>query len=297
MRKKRELFFVQETRLVKFGKIFSRSRPARLEDPFELLPLCRGLGLEAKAPAILSACLPSVAIDIAEPRNDLPHSGSCLGGYPALPDNFEWPRQSDGEPMKFLGQFTCSELTLAKLTGLPEEGLLSIFLDTFDDEANEVFVYHFSLKQDLLRRQGPRDLGERPAFRPTFHPIPSLPRPGSIEYTQLALDEDEQDAYYQLLIELEESLEPCQLRCGGHPPFCDEDGCYPEQGGEREWSFFLALRDIEELELVWPETGAVMIWAPKGVPISNIGTATLTWQTVDDWEEEDDDDEETDEER
>lgn len=290
---------------MRFGKIFGRSRPPRIEDPFELLPLCREVGLEAKAAQLAGACRPSVAIDPAERRADLPHSGSSLGGPPALPDRFPWPRNDDGEPLHFLAQFACSELALAKLTGLPEEGLISVFLDALEDEPHEVRVYHFSLKSDLMRRPTPAELVERPAFRPSFHTIPSLPRPGSPEYRALALDEEEQDAYYQLLLELEESLQPCHLRCGGHPPFCQEDGCYPSDGGARAWDFFLALRDIEVLDVTWPETGAIMIWLPKAQRFSHSGEATLTWQDVDDdWDddtedatdsEEDNDDDDDDE--
>jgi hypothetical protein len=280
---------------VKFGKIFGRPEPPRLNDPFALLPLCRALGLTAEAPAIIASCRPSVAIDLSGPRALLPHTGSYLGGHPALPDRFAWPRSSQGEPMKFLGQFSCSELVLAKLSGLPEEGLLSIFLDVLDDEPGEAQIYHFSLKQDLLRRPPPDSLSDGSAYRPVFHTIPSLPRPASPEYQALGMSEDAQDAYYQLLLEVEENIEPCQLRCGGHPPFSEEEGCYPEQGGAQEWSFFLAVRDIEELGVLWPETGCAMLWVPRsleGGPGTLDGRAELTWQTVDDWEDEDEEEDE-----
>lgn len=283
----------EEKTWVKFGKMFGRPEPPRLDDPFGLLPLCQSLGLQGEAPAILAACRPSVAIDVSGPRALLSHSGSYLGGHPALPDRFGWPRDSQGEPMKFLGQFSCPELALAKLSGLPEEGLLSVFIDVLDNEPGEARIFHFSLKQDLLRRPPPDSLSDGLAFRPTFHTIPSLPRPASPQYQALQLGEDAQDAYYQLLLDIEESLQPCQLRCGGHPPFSDEEGCYPEDGGPERWEFFLAVRDIDELEVVWPETGCAMLWIPRdGLD----GRAELTWQTVDEWEDEDEDDEEEEEE-
>lgn len=207
--------------------------------------------------------------------------------------------------MRFLGQFACSELALAKLPGLPEEGLLSVFINVLDDEPAETHVYHFSLKQDLLRRAPPDQESDSTAYRPSFFTIPSLPRPGSLEYQALSLSEDAEDAYYQLLVEIEESLEPCQLRCGGHPPFSDDEGCYPEDGSANEWEFFLAVRDVEELDLVWPEMGCAMIWVTKGESRFVDGRAEVTWQTVDDeWDDEttdedegdaeEDDDEETD---
>jgi hypothetical protein len=276
---------------VKFGKLFGKSEPPKFEDPFALLPLCQGLGLQAEARAIIASCRPAVAIDLLRPRTQLSHSGSSLGGHPALPDRFPWPCDSEGQPMKFLGQFSCSEPALAKLEGLPEEGLISIFLDAIDDEPGEAHVYHFSLKQDLLRRPPPEKRSDASAYRPAFHTIPSLPRPGSPEYEALALSEEAQDAYYQLLVEVEESLEPCQIRCGGHPPFSDEEGCYPEEGGPAEWQFFLAVRDIDELEVCWPELGCAMLWIPRGSQRFVDGRAELTWQTVDEWEEEEEEDE------
>lgn len=281
---------------MRFGKLFGNPEPPKFEDPFGLLPLCHSLGLESEARAILKACRPAVAIDVTGTRTQLPHTGSCLGGHPALPDRFGWPRDSEGEPLKFLGQFSCSELALAKLSGLPEEGLISVFIDVLDDEPAETRIYHFSLKKDLLRRPPPDSLSDGGAYRPAFHTIPSLPRPGSVEYQALHLSEDAQDAYYQLLVEVEESLEPCQLRCGGHPPFSDEDGCYPEDGGSEHWEFFLAVRDIEELDLAWPETGCAMLWIPRHKERFQEGRAELTWQTVDEWEEEEEEDEDEEEE-
>ena len=275
--------------------MFGQSEPPRFDDPFGLLPLCQALGLAAEAKTILRACRPSVAVDLAETRPDLPHTGSYLGGDPALPERFGWPRDAEGEPLKFLGQFACSELSLARLTGLPEEGLISIFLDALDDEPGLAHVYHFSLTLDLMRRPPPGAF-PGPGYRATFHTIPSLPRPGSPEYQKLGLDEDGEDAYYQLLLEVEDSVQPCHLRCGGHPPFSDEEGCYPEEGGAEEWDFFLAVRDVEELGVAWPETGAAMLWIPKVKPFA-AGRAELTWQSVDDeWDEDEDEDEEEDDE-
>jgi hypothetical protein len=279
---------------VKFGKIFGQPEPSRLEDPFGILPLCQNLGLAQEARSILKTCRPSVAIDVAEPRSDLSHTASYLGGRPALPHGFGWPRDSEGEPLKFLGQLSCSELSLARLAGLPDQGLLSVFMDALDDEPGVAHVYYFSLEKDLSRRpQLPGSPSAGAAYRPTFHTIPSLPRPGSLEYDKLRLSEDGEDAYYQLLLEIENSLEPCQLRCGGHAPFSDEQGCYPERGGGEEWDFFLAVRDVDELGVAWPETGAAMLWIPRTGPAED-GRAELTWQVV--WDDDEDDDEDDDDE-
>ncbi len=269
--------------------------PTRFGDPFGLLPLCQSLGLSNKAKAILKVCQPSVAIDLAEERPDLSHTASYLGGHPAFPERFPWPLTSSGEPMRFVGQFSCTELSLAQLSGFPEEGLISIFLDVLDDEPSEVRVFHFSLKRDLIRRPPPGENLEPSAFRANFTTIPSLPRPGSLEYEKLNLSDDEVDSYYQLLLEIEESLEPAEFRCSGHPPFSDEEGCYPEAGEPSDWDFFLAIRDVESLGIAWPETGCAMLWIPHTQGRFQDGQAELTWQTIEvDWD--DDDDEETEDE-
>lgn len=289
---KREPVSVPEELSVKFRKMLGLPGPTRFGDPFGLLPLCQSLGLGDKSKAILKVCRASVAIDAAEERPDFSHTSSYLGGHPALPERFTWPLAQTGVPLKFVGQLACSELSLAQLSGFPEEGLISIFLDTLDDEPSVVKVYHFSLKRDLVRQAPPGESLVHSAFRANFATIPSLPRPGSAEYEKLAFSEDESDAYYQLLIELEESLEPAELRCSGHPPFSDEDGCYPETGVPSDWEFFLAVRDVETLGISWPETGCAMLWIPKSEGRFVDGQAELTWQTIEvDWDDEEDEDE------
>ncbi len=289
---KREPVSVQEELSVKFRKMLGLPGPTRFGDPFGLLPLCQSLGLGDKSKAILKLCRPSVAIDAAGKRPDLSHTSSYLGGHPALPEQFTWPVDESGSPLKFVGQLSCSELSLAQLSGFPEEGLISIFLDVFDDEPSVAKVYHFSLKRDLVRKAPPGENLEHSALRANFSTIPSLPRPGSLEYEKLALTEDESDSYYQLLVELEESLEPAELRCSGNPPFSDEDGCYPDSGVPSDWEFFLAVRDVEALGISWPETGCAMLWVPKSDGRFTDGQAELTWQTIEvDWDDEEDEDE------
>lgn len=289
-----------------FDKLFGRSEPKKLEDPFGLRPYCLELGLSQYVISLQKSCRPSVAVALAEARQDLPHTASRLGGYPALPDRFEWPLNENDVPLKFLGQFTCGELSLAKLDGLPEEGLISIFLDCLDDEPNVAMVFHFSLKRDLLRRAPPRGPGPHPttsppsAYRPVFRTVPSLPYPGSKAFERLEIQDEDLDAYEELLLNVEHSLDPYQIRCGGHAPQEDMELDTPETEEAGSWEFFLALRDIEDLEILWPEAGCAVIWLPTGSARFVEGIAEITWQPFDDdWneeaeEEEADEDEEDD---
>lgn len=58
-----------------------------------------------------------------------PHAGpptnSHFGGLPRLPENYEWPRTSDGTPLHFLAQIDCADIRVK--TALPERGLLFFF--------------------------------------------------------------------------------------------------------------------------------------------------------------------------
>ncbi len=281
-----------------FDKLFGRSEPRKDEDPFGLRPYCLELGLGKCMTNLQRAVRPSVTIALAEARPDLPHTASRLGGFPALPDRFEWPLTEAGIPMRFLGQFTCVELSLAKLDGLPEEGLISVFLDCIDDEPSVAKVFHFSLKRDLLRRAPPLSMGPdtsaSPAHRPVFRTVPSLPHPSSAAFESLELSEEDLDAYEELLLNIEHSLDPYQIRCGGHAPQGDID---PEsfESSDVSWEFFLSVRDIEDLEILWPEAGCAVIWLPTGTTRFKEGQAEVTWEPFeDDWTEEGDDETEED---
>ncbi len=258
------------------------------EDPFELFPLLEELGLEEHGEAILKACRPCVELELAEFNKELPHTASRLGGHPALPDKFDWPQSGEGEPMVFLGQFTCQELSLAKYPNLPDEGLISVFLDTLEDEPEECQIFYLSLKRDLVRVRPPDSrFEEKLAYRPVFKTGPSLPPIASPEFLALGLDSDLYQDYEEVLDEVEQRRDSTTLQCGGHAPFRSPVGAYPEEG---DWEFFLAVHDVEELGINWAEGGCAYLWLPLPDRFQE-GQASLTWQTGDEWEEEDEDEE------
>lgn len=249
--------------------------------------------MEEHGEAILKVCRPCVEIELAEFNKELPHTASRLGGHPALPDKFEWPTSSQGEPMVFVGQLTCQELTLARYPGLPDEGLISIFLDTLDDEPEECQIFHLSLKRDLVRVRPPQArFEEKVAYRPVFKTGPSLPPISSEEFLALELHSDSYQDYEELLDEVEQRRDATALQCGGYPPFRSPVDGYPEEG---EWEFFLAIHDLEELGIEWAEGGCAYLWLPLPERLQD-GLASLTWQTGDEWDVEDDDDDEEEEE-
>lgn len=187
--------------------------------------------------------------------------------------------------MLFWGQLACPDLALAKLTGLPDEGLLSLFVDTFEDAPQEARVYHLSWQQDLTTRTSPLGLSRTASFRPVFSTIPSLPHREHPDFRRLGLPSKTEAQYEQLLWDLEVCLRPCPVRCGGYPPYPFDSSLYPEEDPTDDWRFFLALGDLEELELSWPETGFALLWLPQDPSLQEPGRAELTWLPI--WDDED----------
>ncbi len=70
---------------------------------------------------------------------------SKVGGVPYLPLGEEWPLDGAGDPLAFLAQIDCADLT--PLPGFPHEGLLQFFIGTdiamgADDQENGFRVYY-----------------------------------------------------------------------------------------------------------------------------------------------------------
>lgn len=272
------------------GKIFGRSDQSPIPgDYFGLGALCEKHGLARKSKKIVTASRHAVEIRLAEFNCTLPHVASRVGGHPALPDDEAWPISVDGDPMVFLAQFTCDELANERYEGLPDEGLISIFLDTMDAEPSEARVYHYSLTRDMRRRPPPNaSTTEKMAYRPTFQAIISIPRPDSREYGALKLSKEEKESYNDLLDELDDSLDNSALQLGGHPPYRLEKEAIPSVD-DGNWEFFLAVHDVEELFVSWPEGGCAFVWIPPLDTRFRRGRAALTWQVLeDDWSEDED---------
>lgn len=272
------------------GKIFGQGDRRPIPgDHFGLGELCYKHNLYHKARKIVQASRNAVEIRLAELDCDLAHIASKVGGHPALPDDVEWPISNEGDPMVFLAQFSCGDLANERYEGLPDEGLISVFLNSMAQEPNEARVYHYSLTRDMRRRAPPNSAAtEKIAYRPTFHAITSIPRPDSQEFDKLKLNDEEKENYNELLDELDECLDSSALQLGGHPPYRLEEEAVPEVD-DGNWEFFLAVHDVEELFVSWPEGGCAFVWVPPIDTRFRRGRAALTWQVFEDddeWEEE-----------
>jgi Domain of unknown function (DUF1963) len=281
------------------GKLFGRGHERTIPgDHFGLGALCDRHNLGHKALKIVKSSRNAVEIRLTEFNCQLAHIASRVGGHPALPDDVDWPISNDGAPMIFLAQFSCGELSTERYEGLPDEGIISVFLDTMDSEPSEARVFHYSLTRDMRRRAPPNaPATEKMAYRPTFHAIITIPRPDSSAYSDLELDEEEKSNYTRLLDELDQCLDASALQLGGHPPYRLEREDVPGVD-DGNWEFFLAVHDIEELFVSWPEGGCAFVWIPPLDTRFRRGRAALTWQVLEDedwdaeWDDEDDDDEE-----
>lgn len=96
--------------------------------PSELLPY---------KDSILASVKPVIDITLS-PADDLSLWASKVGGKPYLPLDIEYPCNEKGEPLGFLAQFNCKELP--KTDELPEEGILSFFID-MDSFESKVFYF------------------------------------------------------------------------------------------------------------------------------------------------------------
>jgi uncharacterized protein YwqG len=94
----------------------------------EFCRLCQLHGFGDVAPVLHASALPCVGLSLSQitPRD---FDGSKLGGDPALPISFEWPRYK-GLPLDFLLQINLSEVARHDSSGLlPSEGLLTFFYE------------------------------------------------------------------------------------------------------------------------------------------------------------------------
>jgi uncharacterized protein YwqG len=154
-----------------------RARPAAL-----LIPGSIGAGIEATA--------------------------SRLGGQPAVPPGFVWPRHRDA-PLAFLAQLRLDEVPAAVRLdlGLPATGLMAFFYEAKDQpwgfdpvDRGAAVVLCFAELAELARRPPPAELNRALVFTERALALReelSLPAPGTPVYQDFlgGAAEDDQEAY------------------------------------------------------------------------------------------------------
>ena len=110
----------------------------------------------------LKTKIPSISLTAVRTK-DIPVTSSKLGGSPYLPKDFEYPRNSDGLPLKLLAQLNFTELP--KLEHFPKEGILQFYIlyddmmgleDDLTQQNNFRVIFHKEiLSPDMLRTDFP----------------------------------------------------------------------------------------------------------------------------------------------
>lgn len=129
--------------------------------------------------------------------------GSKLGGMPYMPSDFEYPKRSDGEPLRLLCQLNFEELPPIK--PFPEKGILQIYLydggkiDLLDYQGSEFEQDNFRIVyfDDIIREENKlKGADELPVFNNSVFPtvrermlVPKVPAGGIICSSDYRFDE------------------------------------------------------------------------------------------------------------
>lgn len=129
-----------------------------LADEQALQALLIRSGFSAAMSPIQNSALPCLDIHFVGPGHNAPIGRSRLGGEPDLPSDVVWPSAPCGSFLSFYGQIDLADPHVSALKmGLPNAGLLSIFIGRFDAalEPAPVAVILSSSELTLKRRQAP----------------------------------------------------------------------------------------------------------------------------------------------
>jgi uncharacterized protein (TIGR02996 family) len=161
---------------------------------------------------LLSVVRPAIELRVKEADFDSPPTTpdeigtTRLGGDPDLPEGSTYPRDKDGKPFHFIGQFDLADLAGTVLgRNFPERGLLSIFrtqadevfLDPFVDDVAR-FVVYTDASEQLVRIHRPQQDEQLAPFRPDLKLTETLRLPGELgDWTILSSEEiDALDAVF-----------------------------------------------------------------------------------------------------
>lgn len=125
---------------------------------------------------------------------------SKVGGVPYLPLGEEWPLDSCDDPLAFLAQIDCADLT--PLPGFPHEGLLQFFIGTdivmgtSDEEQRGFRVYYRESVDDAVTEE---DVAAR---------MPDVDPDIDYENYPLCDEDDSCDALYKMTFDAEATMQP-----------------------------------------------------------------------------------------
>jgi uncharacterized protein YwqG len=210
-----------------------------------------------------------------------PHSK--MGGCPATPKDFVWPKREDGRPLSFLCQINLAEVQnfgqVHKL--LPKSGILSFYYDLEDKpsgldagDRHGWCVYYFP-KQIKVNHFDEAEGQDIPGFKVQFVEEQSYPDPTSNETEELDRADYaeydkftdacyEQPPYHRLLghsqLILGDFFEECEIASRGIDWQTARDDAYlveEVQAASKKWLMLLQLDSDERVNFMWGDCGTI----------------------------------------
>src|SRR6266571_4078993 len=258
----------------------------------EVVRRIRGADLDRVEQAIGRLILDSIRIS-TEPYGAGPVGSSKLGGAPDLPVGEAWPALS-GRPLAFIAQFRMDEASRYDSERLlPREGMMWFFYDANEQPWGEPAerggwraIYRNVNMSALEEAELPAALPEECRFVPRraqFSPESTLRAYESYDIQALELDEDEVEAYTELVGGLGGD-DTGRHRLLGHPDViqnemetqCEqasrapyymysEEGQRPAKLAElaeraRQWRLLLQIDSEDAAGMQWGDVGRLYYW-------------------------------------
>lgn len=256
-------------------------------------------GLSRLKSQIVNAASPGIGF-VLEDAGEVAPGPSKFGGGPDLPKDFDWPTNKE-RPLDFLLQVNLAEISEFNVhRQLPAEGLLSFFYDMeeqpwgYDPKDLDGFRVVYTPASTPLRKYAVSD--KRPDFTLPerslkFHAMTTLPSFGSRANEQLEqeseLSDEESDAYYELVSQIEHEGRPDEdsgnhhllghsaniqgdmqleaqlvtngLYCGDPSGYEDPRAQALETGAD-DWRLLLQLDSDDSIEIMWGDCGMLYWW-------------------------------------
>jgi len=275
----------------KNGKEFSvgyvlEHEPKSLHDIQKSL---KAFGLEKYTDQVLPLVRDSIVLHI-EPRiiSAFQHGQSRFGGTPDLEESIDWPKNELGEPLSFVAQLNCEEISVFDKSGLlPKTGLLSFFYCAeqhawgFEPDNYHRFKVMFTENTAALTRRGfPGNLEENARFYPNMIiPESSLSLPSfDDELIEQLFEDDDRTKYIDLVTGYQSQLLgyadniqgtmelDCHLMSQGitHLEWSESDAKENSLEGKDDWILLFQVNSEEEkANMMWGADGMLYFWIRK----------------------------------
>jgi len=217
-------------------------------------------------------------------------SGNRLGGSPNLPQEFDWPTWRE-VPLPFVAQLDLATLPQTSDLPLPRTGALFFFYEggetawgfTPEDRGSSCVLYSPEPLSSFDLRSIPADVEEEFRFKGVeLSPQLELTLPG-LEDQALAdieMTSEEREAYFNLIMRLQEDEKGSIHRIGGYPDcvqgdpkleahlvshglYCGDRTGYDEgkklglRSGAKGWELLLQIDSEDRAGMMWGDVGRI----------------------------------------